>query len=196
MGGWVKSVAVKLFFNFATLNVFHHSPSVVKWLILMPHRKYRVRTSWSVVLLWGVLLVTLLVSSGFLNTHLLDQVDQILNWQEVVSLREWGGLSLYVSPIIILDLSQIYPAAVNVFIPIKLDQWLRTRMDGLAVLYSHSSQTTLSRDHVIVSTQSKNFWKESLSFLKREKSQKQFKESVWFQEHSYLDSDVAIFCAS
>lgn len=132
MGGWVKSVAVKLFFNFATLNVFHHSPLVVKWLILMPHRKYRVRTSWSVVLLWGVLLVTLLVSSGFLNTHLLDQVDQILNWQEVVSLREWGGLSLYVSPIIILDLSQIYPAAVNVFIPIKLDQWLRTRMDGLA----------------------------------------------------------------
>lgn len=51
-------------------------------------------------------------------------------------------------------------------------------MDGLAVLYSHSSQTTLSRDHVIVSTQSKNFWKESLSFLKREKSQKQIKESV------------------
>lgn len=162
----------------------------------MPHRKNRVRTSWSVVLLWGVLLVTLLVSSGFLNTHLLDQVDQILNWQEVVYLREWGGLSLYVSPIIIPDLSRIYPAAVKVFIPIKLDQWLRTRMDGLAVLYSHSSQTTLSREHVIVSTQSKNFWKESLSFLKREKSQKQFKESVWFQEPSYLESDAAIFCAS
>lgn len=41
-------------------------------------------------------------------------------------------------------------------------------MDGLAVLYSHSSQTTLSRDHVIVSTQSKNFWKESLSFFSPE----------------------------